>query len=65
LLISLLIIPENESVAISSMVADGAQLFIASNSDVNGWPTITDVHDSSGSSPIISGGVVHNGGPTT
>ncbi len=58
-------IPENESVAISLMVTLGSQLFIAINCDVNCCPTMTDVHDCSGSSPIISGGVVHDGGLTT
>ena len=47
------------------MVTVGPQLFIAINSDVNSSPTITGVHDSSGGSPIISGGVVHGGALTT
>ncbi len=60
-----LTIPENESVAISTIVTLGPQLLIAINSDVNCCPTITNVHDPSGGIPMMSGGILHAAGPTT
>jgi hypothetical protein len=52
--------PANESVAISTIVTLGPQLFIAINSELNVWLTPTGVHDWSGGIPTISGGIVHD-----
>jgi hypothetical protein len=52
-------------VAISTIVTLEPQLLIASNSDTNGCPTMTEVHDPSTGIPMMSGGILHATGPTT
>ncbi len=58
---SLVTKPANGSVAISEIFTVEPQLLIAIICDVNVWPIVTDVHESSSGNPIILDGVVHVG----